>query len=386
LSIKRTVCVISFSNLQNDPRVRRQIFALKETYDITTLGLKKSNIPGVREFVLLDKRTFWGRLNSRILFLLTRLFKSLYKHYIKKKYSIKEVFEILQNYHFDLVVANGLDALIIGYAVANIDGARILFDAHEYEPKRIEDHWFHKLFVNPYKDFLCRRYLPSVDAMTTVSPGITKEFNRVYGITPELIMNIPKYEKVDLKGVDSGNVRLIHHGLAHPSRNLEKMIKIMPLVEEKFNLTLMLVGQDSYMKNLKCLAKKLCPQKVIFKNPVKYEQIIPTISEYDIGLVIIEPTSLKLKYALPNKFFESIMAGLCVITGPSPDMVKIIEKYNCGFVAKSFNVNDVADLITSLTTEDIQNKKKASLKTAKTLNAEMEMKKFQILVKKLIGK
>jgi len=86
------VCVISFSDLRNDPRVRRQLFALKDKYEVIASGLNKSEIEGVDEFVITDSRTFFVRFNSRLTFLFARLFKCLYKSYVKK-YQIKDIIE-----------------------------------------------------------------------------------------------------------------------------------------------------------------------------------------------------------------------------------------------------------------------------------------------------
>ena len=382
---KKRICVISFSNLRNDPRVRRQLFALKDTYDITALGLKESRIEGISEFVIPDPRNFFGKTSSRIIFLFSRLFKNLYKHYIMKKYPIKEVINILKDRTSDLIVANGLDSLVIAHSIARRNGAKILFDAHEYEPKRIEDHWFHRLFVNPYKDYICNNYLSTINFMTTSSYGFAKGYRKNYGVEPEVILNVPAYKKINLKKVNPNHITLIHHGVAHPSRELENMISLMPLLDKKFNLTLMLVGQyDKYIKNLKSLSTKLCPKKVVFREPVSVEEIVPTIARYDLGLVIIKPSSFKLKYTLPNKLFESIMAGLCIITGPSPDMKKIVKEYNCGFIVNSFNLEDIAKTINSLTIKDITEKKKASLEAARVLNAEKEMQKFKALVAEVL--
>jgi len=382
---KKRICVISFSDLRNDPRVRRQILALKDKYDITAWGFGKSGIKGIKDFIIPDPRTFLDKTDSRLTFLFARFFKRLYKSYIKKKYPIKDVHNLLREYHFDLILANGLDSLIIGHSIAKRVKAKILFDAHEYEPRQIEDRWFNRTFINPYKDFLCKRYLPLIDAMTTSSCGFANEYYKHYGIESEIIANVPTYKKISLKETDPKNIQLIHHGIAHPSRKLEKMIKIMPLLGKRFNFTLMLMEDNKYLKSLKNLSKKTCPGRVLLKNPVSFEKIVPTIANYDVGLVIIEPTSLKLKYALPNKLFESIMAGLCVVTGSSPEMEKIVKEYNCGFVVDSFQIENIAELINSLTIADIMEKKKASLKAAKFLNAENEMKKFKAIVKQLIG-
>ena len=386
MSRKKRICVISFSDLQNDPRVRRQLFALKDKYDVTALGLKESSIEGISEFVIPDSRNFFGKTVSRTIFLFARLFKHLYNFYINKKYPIKEVNNILKNLHFDLLVANGLDSLVIAHSIVQRDGAKILFDAHEYEPRQIEDHCFHRLFVNPYKDFLCKKYLPFVDAMTTVSHGIAKEYNRVYGINPEVIMNTPPYKKAERKKIDTNRIAIVHIGVAHPSRKIEEMLKILTSLDEKFSLTLILVVKNKrYFKKLLKLGDKICHGRVAFRPPVSFDDIVAELSKYDMGMIFYKPTSFNIKYCLPNKFFESIMAGLALVVGPSPEMKKIVEEYNCGFVSDSFKLEDITTMLNSLSARDITEKKNASLETAKVLNAENEMRKFKIIVKSLIG-
>lgn len=382
---KPKICVISFSDLKNDPRVRRQIVALKDKYIVTVLGLKESRIKGISEFVIPDSRNFLGKITSRITFLFSRLFKHLYKYYINKKYPIKEVINILKDSSFDLVVANELDSLVIAHSIAKRDGAKILFDAHEYEPKRIEDNWFYRLFVNPYKDFLCKKYSPFVDAMTTVSYGIAEEYNRVFGINPKVIMNTPLYKKAVRKKIDTNRIAIVHIGVAHPSRKIEEMLKILTLLDEKFSLTLILVIKNKgYFKKLVKIGDKICQGRLVFSPPVPFDDILVELSKYDMGLVFYKPTSFNIKHSLPNKFFEYIMAGLALVIGPSPEMKKVLDEFNCGFVASSFNIEDMAKMINSLTIKDITEKKIASLKAAKILNAEKEMQKFKALVAEML--
>lgn len=383
---KKRICIISFSNLRNDPRVRRQIFALKDKYIVTALGLKESKIDGVSELVIPDLRTVFDKTASRTTFLFSRLFKHLYNYYIMKKYPRKEILNILKDKSFDLIVANELDSLVVAHPIAQRDGSKILFDAHEYEPKRIEDEWFQRLFVNPYKDFLCKKYLPIVDAMTTVSYGIAEEYNRVYGTKPEVIMNTPKYKKTDIKKFDPNKIAIVHIGVAHPSRKIEEMLKILTLLDEKFSLTLILVvNNKEYFKKMVRLGNKICPGRVTFQPPVPFDHIVVELSQHDMSLIFYKPTSFNIKYSLPNKFFESIMSGLALVIGPSPEMKRIVEEFNCGFVTDSFNSEDISEMINSLSMEDIIKKRKASLEAAKFLNAEKEMEKFSKIVKNLVN-
>lgn len=382
---KNRICIISFSDLKDDPRVRRQINSLKDKYKIVTVGLKKSGINGINEFVLPSKRSFLSKIRSRIAFLIAGTLKDLYYEYIESKYPVNSIFKILPEEKFDLVIANGLNASIIAERLSRRNDSKILLDAHEFEPGRMQDRWLQRILVNPYKDFLCRRYLYPGMYMTTVSFGIAEEFYRNYGVKPNVILSAPQYQKIKLKEVDSNKIHLIHHGIAHQSRNLEDLINLMPLLEERFHLTLMLVKRDiNYINYLKELSDRICPGRIAFREPVTFNEIIHAISEYDIELIIYRPISLNIKYALPNKFFESIMAGLALFTGPSPEMKNILEKYNCGFVSNSFNIRKIASLINKLSPEQIMEKKRASLEAAKTLNAESEMDKLLKIIEDIL--
>jgi glycosyltransferase involved in cell wall biosynthesis len=382
---KNRICIISFSDLKNDPRVRRQINSLKDKYKIVTLGLKKSGINGINEFELPSKRSFLSKIRSRIAFLIAGISKELYYEYIESKYPVNSIFKILPEEKFDLAIANGLNALIIANRIAYKYNIKILFDAHEYEPMRIEDQLFYRLFINRYKDFLCQKYLSLTIYITTVSSGIANVFNKNYCVNPKVILNVPKYKKINLKKVNPNYINLIHHGIAHQSRNLEDLIKLIPLLEERFHLTLILVKRNiDYFNYLKELSDRICPGRIVFRNPVTSNEIIPAISEYDIELIIYRPLSLNIKYSLPNKFFESIMAGLALVTGPSPEMKNILEKYNCGFVSNSFDISEIASLINKLSLDEIMKKKRASLEAAKTLNAEIEMNKFLKIIEGIL--
>lgn len=56
--MKKKILIISFSNLLNDPRVRRQVFALYQEYDLTVLGYNGTNIDGVNDIVI--KKDSWN--------------------------------------------------------------------------------------------------------------------------------------------------------------------------------------------------------------------------------------------------------------------------------------------------------------------------------------
>ena len=62
--------------------------------------------------------------------------------------------------------------------------------------------------------------------------------------------------------------------------------------------------------------------------------------------------------------------------GPSPEMKRIVEKYEIGIIANTFHMEDVANMLNNLSLEDIIHMKSNAQIASKELNAEIEMGKL----------
>ena len=108
------------------------------------------------------------------------------------------------------------------------------------------------------------------------------------------------------------------------------------------------------------------------------------ISEFDVGLHILEPRSYNYACSLPNKFFDFVAAGLAVCIGPSPEMAKFVHRYGLGCVASGFQPREVAAVLNSLTAEQVKEMRKAAQRAALELNADTEMGKVREVVRGLM--
>jgi len=129
--------------------------------------------------------------------------------------------------------------------------------------------------------------------------------------------------------VRNDNIRIIHHGIASPSRRLESNDRNDgPRGQEVF------IGRDACPTEISILGQACrdgeCKDKCENIPPIPMNEIVTFTNAYDIGLFLSAPTTFNLKYALPNKLFEFVQARLAVAIGPSIEMRKIVEKYDCG--------------------------------------------------------
>lgn len=373
-----SVLVISFSDLARDPRVNRQVRTLAGEYSVAFAGFGTSDMPAV-EFIELTRFPVSLLSKARKVYsLLGRRHESFYWG----QAPVRSALEQLQGRHFDMVVANDIDSLPLALKIAG--GAPVYFDAHEYHPREFEDRASWRLLYQPYKQYLCARYLQKARTMTTVCKGIANEYEKEYGVRVGVVLNVPDYQELTPSVVEAGRIRLIHHGAAIPSRNLEVMIDMFAHLDNRFSLDFMLVPSNrTYLDSL--IKRAACYPSIRFVNPVPMNKIVEAINNYDVGVYILPPSSFNNEHALPNKLFEFIQARLGIAIGPSPEMAQIVVNHRLGVVAKSFSAVDLADSLNKLTMDDVRVLKSRAANAAREFCFESNAEKIRGLARETLN-
>jgi glycosyltransferase involved in cell wall biosynthesis len=415
---RKSVCIISFSPIYRDGRVLRQIKYLSTHYRLSVIGhgqppsgwVNHENVkwysveftnPEDHQTEPSSKRRYIGkRLVGRLtrtwivklLLPAARKFKLLLSYsflglgrfhtrfyeiwYWRRKYRLKALQYAIQS-ECHAFHANDWEALPLGAKAAEMKNAKLIFDAHEYAPLELENRWYWKLLFQPAIIYFIKKYSPKVSASVTVAPLISERYRKEFGFDAKVILNSPETEPLTVRHSNFNNIRLVYHGGAIRDRKLESLIETLALCDRRFSLHFILLNNDPvYSKRLRKLAETLTPERVMFYEPVPPEQIVKRISEYDMGFYLLEPNSFNNIAALPNKFFDYIVAGLALCIGPSPSMAEIIRQYGLGCVAPSFDPRDVAEALNRLTIEELSKMQLASLEASKKINAQSEMKKL----------
>jgi hypothetical protein len=281
-------------------------------------------------------------------------------------------------------LANDLLSLPLALRLSQAFGAKVLVDAHEYEPLHFDDSWYFNFFFRKFWDYVARKYLPQADAMTTVCEGIAAAYKQNYGVSCEVITNASHYHQLEPGETAPDGIRMIHHGICNPSRRLENMIELMKHLDNRFTLDLMLVPDNQrYYRKLIDLAATASNIKI--REPVPLNAIISTLHNYDLGLFLLSPKAYNYRMALPNKLFEFIQARLGVVVWPSPEMAKIVNKFQIGVVTDEFSIASAAESLKRLTSDHIRAFKGRSHAAAQVLCAEQNQEHLLKIVTRLIG-
>ena len=392
------ILIISYSPLNSDPRVIRQIKALSNYYRIYTAGytpVSDNSIVNYNIYFPLEQK------NNFLLIKIARRLKKYYNCYsslLKRNFSnelstILNINEISSQSIIDpnIIIANDWNGLYMASELKKIKNwnCKIYFDAHEYAPKELDSSLKWRLFQKRKIIWALRKCRDDISIMSTVCEGIAREYEKFFGFPHDfvkVITNASEYN-TDLRPTEINNdvIRLIHHGGASKVRKLELMVKMMKhLNRSRYELTFMLVkDKPDYYDYLVRISHKY--RNIKFIAPVHFENITKTLNNYDIGLFLILPEHYNYKHCLPNKLFEFIQARLAIAIGPSVEMAKIVNDYKLGVVSKNFSPKSLARRIMQLTPEKIMKYKSNSNKNARYLSAEENIIKIRSIIDELAG-
>lgn len=360
-----SVLIIAFSDVSRDPRVLRQIAALKGHATLTVAGRGHVEDADVES---IDVSSRWARSSvTRAVAALLLLFRREAAFRWMAGTSRHRLRRAVSGRAFDAVIANDVECLPA--AIDDIAGQpKVVLDAHEIKEEEFPERLLWRLLVRPTVRLMLLRRLPDVDEITTVCDGIAEVFRDRYDRAARIVMNARPLEDLTPRVPSRDRVRLVHAGGYKATRGLQTLVETVRMLDDRFTLDLYLVegpGFDVFRKG--CADE----QRVRFHPPVPMIEVPSVLNEYDLGIYSLPPTSINNALALPNKFFEFIQARVGIAIGPSVEMAKLVREFDCGVVADDFSASAMAAALAPLSPENILRMKQGADKAAKVLNAEV---------------
>jgi len=387
----RKILLISLSNISSDSRVLRQITALlNNNFFVITAGFGNLTLNHPNhihiEISPKDKLKFLGVSLLSILNLnsIKPLINFLTKEFINK----------LKLINFDLIISNDLHNLPVVIYLSQINNNKpIILDKHEY----FIDEYSNKTNYLPIRKIfysnLIKKYKKELNQikLITVNESIAKLYQNDFNLNNfEIILNCPYYYDIPSKLFTNNPIKMVNIGIAIKTRKLENLILLFNHIDvnlrSNFELDFYLIADNrtrrDYLKYLKKIANKIENIKINFFDPIPPNEVVPKLSQYDIGLSYVYPSNLSYLYSLPNKLFQYIQARLAILSSPNPEMAKIVSKYNLGFISQDYTPLSLANTLLLFNKENINKFKENSNKAARIFNYDNEASKFINLINK----
>lgn len=284
----------------------------------------------------------------------------------------------------DILLANDLDALLPNYLVSKIKGAELVFDSHEIfsELPSLSGRKLKKKLWKILENYI----VPKLKHFYTVSEGYADWFENEYKIRPEIIRNVPLVSsnqelklEINLPENPNQHTILIYQGVLNFSRGIDKMIEAMNYIE---NTQLWIVGKGPKKEAFEKLTSDLnLNDKVKFIGNVIPSQLKLITKKADLGLSLEEDYGISYRYALPNKLFDYIHAGIPILGTYLPEIKNTIEKYGIGKTIENHDPKHIAKKINELKAEGKSVYTENLQKASQVFNWSHEEKKLEQIFK-----
>lgn len=248
-----------------------------------------------------------------------------------------------------LVHCNDLDTLLIGFMFKCNHNVPLIFDAHEIYPEQFSEDMRSDTWHHFYTE-LEQNLIKLSDGRMTVCDSLGLYFYERYGADGfATVLNVPSRAHQPPPEVLLRNRqrrKILYHGAYFPYRGLEEIIRAARWVE---NADFVFRGVGAHG----CKLKELChaegmEQRITFAPPVPVAEMIPAATDCDIGLNPFIPVSKQFEYALPNKFFEYMMAGLGCASSDLVELRRLSRELGVGITFSSLEPADIAGCLNEL--------------------------------------
>ena len=334
MSSPQKVCIVFLGNAQHDSRITNLTNSLKED------GCKVSII----SFDWFISSENFANDELKI-FKLTKGKFSLIFYLHFALVLIRELFKTKA----DLYFAEDLYTLPFVATIAKLKRAKVYYNSRELYA--FLGGLRHRPFLQSVVKSVEKFFITKVDLVLTTGEMDSEFIEKFYGIKNTLVIrNIPLLQtpsaKIDFRklyGIADDKLILLYQGVLLEGRGVPIIMRTMA---ELTNTVLVILGDGEQKNNFQKLSGQLnISERVFYAGTIGQRELINYTAGGDVGLSLIENISISYYHALPNKFFEYIMAGLPVLCSDLPQMKKIVEEFQVG---ESLNAEDENNIVLTL--------------------------------------
>jgi glycosyltransferase involved in cell wall biosynthesis len=331
-----SACILSSGRNPNDERMYYKIARslLKKGAGIVIIapGAWDHRFDDGIEFVPIPKRrSRWNRIGT---------WRALYREALKHPAGVYQCEEI--------------DSWLIGWLAARKTGARLVYDAHEFDPAQVAGRaprfvrGLLGLATGVMERFLARR-TQAIFVANDIVRGYFLLLDRFAKI--EVLENAPVLSLFKESGPPRPGPRLCHEGSLNFDRGLKMMLRLLARLRgDGIKADLRIVG-DVFGAEREWLEREVpaagLEGSVQRTGWLQYPEVGAALEGCSIGLITMHPIPSNMLSGRPNKLFNYMRYGIAVIAPDFPEIAKIVREEQCGLV---YNPGDEESLFQAVMT------------------------------------
>ena len=373
--MKKFVLHIFLSSIENETRLYKEAnYNLKSGIcsKVAVFGLWNENLP-------LYEITNYGLEILRIKTMIRKYRNSNFLHrfsLLRKTIAVLSLVQYTLNCVFlaikmrpDHISCHNAIMLPIAWASARLSGATLEYLPHELETQRSGLSGIAKRTTA----FIERLFIYSARNIVVVCDPIRDWYQNTYGLNNiHVVRNLPEKDAVNIRDIPTGGFReqfnipdsakvFIYQGLFSAGRGIEALMECFKDIDcSKGHLVFMGYGENNYQVIIDAATQQY--PNIHFHPPVDREWIVSYSATVDVGIFISEQASKSYRYALPNKFFEWVHAGLPILVSENLEyQARLLGEGGLGWSVTLSELTKAIEKISQTDlTEFIQNTRKYS--------------------------
>lgn len=362
---EKTIIVSVTSDLCTDQRVHRTAITLHlQQYHVIVVGRKLPTSFDIKQPYVTKRFKLW--FTSGALFYIT--------------YQLR-LFWFLLFTKADLLFANDLDTLLPNYLVSKLKNIPIVFDSHEYYTgvPELENRPFIKNIWKSVERFIVPRLAYTITVNESIANLFYDEYKNKFAIVRNIPLQPPVIKVTDIDLFKKENnipadkfVIILQGNGINVHRGAEELVAAMEQVQ---NAVLIIAGNGDVIELLMQMVSAFkLHDKVIFKPRMQYDVLMQYTQIANLGISFDKPTNINYLYSLPNKLFDYLHAHTPILASNLPELKKIIEQYNIGYILLNIEANEIANTLNKIIndTELLKQKKNNTYIAAEQLTWEHE--------------
>ncbi len=379
------ICMVVHNNVEHDGRVLKEATSLsKNGWNVVIIGIAAKD---QSSYLIESEHGFQIILaNSR---LFRKLMPGKYGQAIRRILGMFQVGWLARKHNAKVYHAHDFTGLLM-LAFGMLWKRKLVYDSHElyFENTVIGTKTFTQVIFRRLR-FLEKLLAQRCVGVITVSEPIAEKLSKTLGITqPLVVMNAVELRSI-IPGVTldfkPGTQVVAHTGSLTHGRRLPELVSSLQYLPD--HVLLVLIGDGSFKSKLESIAKSLAvSERLVFVPTVPVNAVASTLSQADCAALMFTPDSLNYEYALPNKFFESIAAGVPLVYGNTQEVNRLASQFGIGQACNPLDPRSIAQAITNVLEPSANSRfKDNTLAARQILNWEQEEKKLVEMYRRIFS-
>jgi glycosyltransferase involved in cell wall biosynthesis len=255
------------------------------------------------------------------------------------------------------VNAHTLSVLPLCWFLARIKGAALIYEPHELETETMTVRGAAK----PVLKFVERLFIGAADAVILVNGAIADWYRRTYRLEHVYVVRnlpaeglrdpLPRGYYAERFGFAASDMVFLYQGLIGPGRGIDLLLAAAGRIPP--NRHIVFLGFGSGAEAVKDAARNW--PNVHYHTSVPADALLRYTAAAEVTLMMIEDVSLSYRLCYPNKYCESLTAGVPIICSNFLWFCSEVEHYACGW-ACSWDAEALARLISGIDRDAISAK------------------------------